>query len=265
VQHTPECTSIMPTVWNTHQERQTFDLLVNTAIVLLATDLSDAPSSIDDMDWSFDTYLDLFNNDSDDDDDDSTIDAVLKLVVDYGTMIYGKANLERRVYGEDLLIEDLPDATKPEFQFRKNGLQTVAHLLWPKATKLDIVTGTYDRICLRNQNYCHFETGLILFLYRMMYLTSISPEMENRFNMLPTRILLVLDFFAQVMHQIAAPYFNDITIWHNHVEDCSYAVWEATGMIKTHVRAFIDGTLQQTCRPSEHQQEVTADISANME
>jgi DDE superfamily endonuclease len=50
------------------------------------------------------------------------------------------------------------------------------------------------------------------------------------------------------MHQIAAPYFNDITIWHNHVEECAHAVWGATGEIENHV--------QQTCRPSEHQQEV---------
>jgi hypothetical protein len=69
----------------------------------------------------------------------------------------------------------------------------------------------------------------------------------NRFNMSPTRILLVLDFFAQVMHQIAAPYLNDITNWHNHVEECADAVWEATDEIKTHVWGFIDGTLRQTC------------------
>jgi hypothetical protein len=51
-------------------------------------------------------------------------------------MIYGKANLERRVYGEDLLIEDLPDVTEQEFWFRTNDLQTVAHLLWPKQSTL---------------------------------------------------------------------------------------------------------------------------------
>jgi hypothetical protein len=61
-----------------------------------------------------------------------------------------------------------------------------AYLLWPKAINLDMVTGTYDRICLRNQNYVHFEMGLILFLYRMMYPSRISPEMENCFNMSPT-------------------------------------------------------------------------------
>jgi hypothetical protein len=90
----------------------------------------------------------------------------------------------------------------------------------------------------------------------MVYPTRISPEMENRFNMSPTRISLILDFFAQVMHQIAAPYFNHITIWHNYVEECAYAVWEKTDGIEAHVWSFTDGTLRQTCRPSEHQQEV---------
>jgi hypothetical protein len=250
----------MPTVWNTHLERQTFEHLLEATIMLLETEPSDASSSISDVDWSFDTVLYLLDDDDDDDDDnnddDSTIGAALKQVVEYGTMIYGEANVGRRVYGEDLLIQDLPDGTETEFRFRKKDLQTVAHLLWPKAINLDMVTGTYDQICLRNRNYVHFETGLILFLFRITYPTRISPEMENRFNMSPTRISLVLDFFAQLMHQIASPFINDITIWHHHVEECAGAVWEATGEIETHAWGFIDGTLQQTCRPSEHQQEV---------
>jgi hypothetical protein len=53
----------------------------------METELSDSSSSIgNDMDWSFDTMLDLFDNDN------STIAAVLKLVLDYGTMIYGEAS-----------------------------------------------------------------------------------------------------------------------------------------------------------------------------
>jgi hypothetical protein len=94
-------------------------------------------------------------------------------------MIYGKAQVEKWVYGEHLLIQDLPDGTEQEFRFRKNDLQTVSHSSWPKAINLEMVTGTYDRICLRNQNYVHFETGLILFLYWMMYPSRISPEMDN--------------------------------------------------------------------------------------
>jgi hypothetical protein len=67
----------------------------------METVLSDSSSSIgNDMDWSFDTMLDLFDDDDDSDDaDNSTIGAVLKLVVEYGTMIYGEAQVERRVYG----------------------------------------------------------------------------------------------------------------------------------------------------------------------
>jgi hypothetical protein len=143
----------MPTVWNTHLERQTFNHLLEATIMLLETELSDASSSIgNDMDRSFDTYLNLLCEDNDDSDNDnnSTIGAGLKLVVEYGTIIYGKAQVERRVYGEDLLIQDLPDVTEPEFRYRKHDLQNVAHLLWPKAINLDMVTGTYDRICLRN-------------------------------------------------------------------------------------------------------------------
>jgi hypothetical protein len=191
----------MPTVWNTHLEQQTFDHVLETTILLLETELSDASSSIGiDMDRSFDTYLDLLcydNDDMDDDDDDSTIGAALKLVVEYGTMIYCEAQVERRVYGEDVIIQDLPNATEPEFRFRKHYLQIVARLLWPKAINLDMVTGTYERICLRNRNYCHFETDNILFLYRLTYPSRISPEMENRFNMSPTRISLIVDFFLQ--------------------------------------------------------------------
>jgi hypothetical protein len=130
-------TSIMPTVWNTHLERQTLDHLVNTAIMLLDTELSDSSSSIsNDMDVSFDTVLDLLDDDDDDDDDDSmdsenesTIGAAIKQVVEYRTMMYGEAQGEKRVYGEDYIIQDLPDCTQQEFRFRKHYLQTVAHLV----------------------------------------------------------------------------------------------------------------------------------------
>jgi hypothetical protein len=88
-----------------------------------------ASSSINNMDWSFDTVLDLFddNDDYSDDDDDSTVGAAIKLVVEYRAMIYGKAQVERRVYGEDVIIQDLPGGTEPEFRFRKHDLQSVAH------------------------------------------------------------------------------------------------------------------------------------------
>jgi hypothetical protein len=106
----------MPTVWNTHLERQTLDHLVNTAIMLLDIELSDSSSSIsDNMDWSFDTVLDLLDDDDDDDDsdddddDESTIGDAIKQVVEYATMKYGEAQTEKRVYGEDCIIQDLPD------------------------------------------------------------------------------------------------------------------------------------------------------------
>jgi hypothetical protein len=59
--------------------------------MLLETELSDASSSVNNMDWSFDTVLNLLDDDDDDDDnnnDNSTIGAALKLVVEYGTMIH---------------------------------------------------------------------------------------------------------------------------------------------------------------------------------
>jgi hypothetical protein len=79
----------MPTVWNTHLERHTFEHLVEATLMLLETEISDASSSINDMDWSFDTVLDLLDDDDDDDDndDDSTIGAALKLVVEYGNIL----------------------------------------------------------------------------------------------------------------------------------------------------------------------------------
>jgi hypothetical protein len=122
----------MPTVWNTHLERQTLDHLVNTAI-MLDTELSDSSASIsNDMDVSFDNVLALLDDDDDDSmdsDNESTIGAAIKQAVEYGTMIDGKAQGEKRVYGEDYIIQDLPDCTQQEFRFLKHDLQTVAHLV----------------------------------------------------------------------------------------------------------------------------------------
>jgi hypothetical protein len=93
--------NVHPTVWNTHLERQTLDLL-------------------DDDDY---------DHDSMDSNNESTIGAAIKQVVEYRTMIYGEAHGEKGVYGEYYIIQDLPDCTQQEFRFRKHDLQTVAHLV----------------------------------------------------------------------------------------------------------------------------------------
>jgi hypothetical protein len=58
-----------------------FNQFVDMAIVLMAQDESDASSLMNDMDWSFDTYLELFDDDSYDDDDESTIGTYIVPVV----------------------------------------------------------------------------------------------------------------------------------------------------------------------------------------
>jgi hypothetical protein len=70
----------------------------------------------------------------------------------------------------EIKINDLPhDKTTIRFyRFKKNHLKIVSLLLWEKFGDY-FIDGTYERVILPNRNYIHFETGLLLSLFCLIF------------------------------------------------------------------------------------------------
>jgi hypothetical protein len=151
----------------------------------------------------------------------------------------------------DLMENFLDQEVILEFCFRKEHLIILAEKLWP-LTK-DFLDGTYENICIGNRNYVHFETGLLLCLYRLSYPKRIRPDLERRFGMSPTRISLALRTFMEALYEVAQPYFSNAKIWKSHMAYYASLIKKKTGGVSTIVWGFIDGTLRKTCRPTYHQ------------
>jgi hypothetical protein len=137
---------------------------------------------------------------SDDDDEFSSDDSLGEITMDiwqYGETIFNTAtdNIQQN-YQPDLIVDNLPDTdrTTKEFRFRKEDLKQVCTLLWPRLR--EHLVGDYEKIHLPHRHYVHFETGILMLLYQLIYPTHIRPEMETRFACSPTKISLAIRVFV---------------------------------------------------------------------
>jgi hypothetical protein len=228
----------MGSSWNTLTERKLFFALVDFVA------MEDEESSTDDSLTS-----------SDDDNDDESLGEILMNIGEYGETLFnlGKDNMQQS-YQPDLVVDNLPDndRTQLDFRFRKHDLKEICNLVWPRLK--EYLDGDYNKIKLPHRHYVHFETGILMLLYRLIHPMRIRPEMETRFLCSPTKISYTISVFVVALSQLATKYFSDITIWKNHVEYCAYLVSVKTDGVCNNVFGFIDGTLRPICRPSRHQQ-----------
>ena len=89
----------------------------------------------------------------------------------------------------DLTINDVADDLYDkeiilEFRFRKEHLVIISEKLWKLSSQY--LDGDFNRIIIGNRNHVHFETGLLLCLYRLSYPKRIRPDIERRFGMSPS-------------------------------------------------------------------------------
>lgn len=265
--------------WNTETERQVFSGMLAVIETLLedtnaASDestvdtrgeLSVSSSSIEDMTLQLNvdssssddlaSLNDIFASDDDSGSEESFIDHAIDHVFAFGETIFGTWSEKRRVtYREnDMTIKELPDNeyTVLEFRFRKNDLQFLSELLWPRIQPY--LSGEYSRIILPNRNYINFETGLLMLLYRLIHPKRIRPEMESRFECSPTRISIAIKEFAMAFHNLSLKYLGNIRIWKDKIPYYAELIRDKTEGISRNVWSFIDGTLRRSCRPGRHQ------------
>ncbi len=226
--------------WNTQTERHLFASLVEYLAMEEDSSSSSSESLSDDDDMS------VSSNES--------IGELMMTVYDYGTILFTQGEDNCRVISQpDLVIDNLPDndRTTLEFRFRKEDLKLICKLLWPRLNEYFI--GEYDKIHLAHRHYVHFETGMLMLLYRLAFPKRLRPEMEIRFSCNKTKISETIKTFALAIRQLATKYFSDITIWKNHVESLAKLISVETEGVVNNVFGFIDGTFRPTCRPSRHQ------------
>ena len=114
-----------------------------------------------------------------------------------------------------------------------------------------LFVGTRMSIKCHNQYNTHFETGMIILLYRMSCPRCLCPDMEHALKMRKSKLSSIIHTFSTALHQFATPYLNDVTLWLNQTP--YYAMLIQQKMEGLMVWGFIDGTIRRTARPLYHQ------------
>lgn len=147
------------------------------------------------------------------------------------------------------IIQDYNDSTcLSYFRFRRNELQLLANLLWPRLQ--NHINGNRDSILCTNGYRVPYETGLLILLYRLSHPNRIRPDMERFFNLRKSKISAIIDTYVSAMHAVALPYLNNPAIFEHRWNILSEMVRQKSNNAVTGVWGFIDGTLRKTCRPS---------------
>lgn len=242
----------MNTSWNTLHERALLNALITNTNRLMQ---EEEDSSISDDDTDDNVTMSSDSSSLCSKTSSSTISTIPKYInycVDYATLLYANNNNDfKDMYrSNDLTINDLDDDLLDkeiilEFRFRKEHLIIICEKLWKLSSQY--LDGDYNHISIGNRNHVHFETGLLLCLYRLSYPKRILPDMERRFGMSPTRISLTISKFMETFYIVSLPYFSNVKIWQSHMPYYATLINKKTDGVSQNIWAFIDGTLRKTC------------------
>jgi hypothetical protein len=230
------------------------DMSVVSAESLFSFDTSNSSLSVNTM-FSFDSSTSMSISESylSETSFDSFVD----------TMVNETNRLARHVYkpvvdcdvnfdGPTLLIEDLDESKCiHDFRFRRSELNEMATLLWPKISLY--LEGAKEEIKCINRYVCHYETGLLLCLFRLSRPRRLRPEMEKYFSMRKSKISAIISTFMDAMYNVAVSYLSDPSIFRHRFEFYNRLIQKKTNLVALKLWGFIDGTLRKTCRPSDFQ------------
>ena len=136
----------------------------------------------------------------------------------------------------------------------KEHLSTVCNKIWPRLRHL--FEGNKSSIQCENQYTTHFETGMIVLLYRMLWPRHLRPEMEQSLKMRKSKLSSIIQTFSQALYKFATPFLNGATLWHHRMPYYTQLIEQKTNGLMDCVWGFIDGTIRKTARPVYHQRSV---------
>jgi hypothetical protein len=137
------------------------------------------------------------------------------------------------------------------FWFRKEDFIEVCNLLWPKIN--NVFQASKESIPVGNRYRCHYETGIMVILFRLSRPTRIRPEMEKFFRIRKSKLSRIISAFSNAIYEVANPLLNDPSIFSSRIPIYAAAVEHKSDGLIDVVWGFIDGTLRETCRPSYFQ------------
>lgn len=154
-------------------------------------------------------------------------------------------------FGRRMLIQDLDDTTSiSNFRFRKEDLQRLADLLWPRLGPH--FEGTKESIKVKNKYRIPFETGILLVLFWLARARKIHCEMESYFGMRQSHMCAVIATFVNVIYNFAFRFLNNPALHKPRMPLYASLIQRKIDVVDN-VWGFIDGTLRKTCRPTYHQ------------
>ena len=116
--------------------------------------------------------------------------------------------------------------------------------------------GTRTSIKCHNRYNTHFETGMIILLYRMSHPRHLHPDMEHELKMRKSKLSSIICTFSMALHQFATPYLNDVTLWLHRMPYYAMLIQQKTEGLMNCTWGFIDGTIRRMARPLYHQQSI---------
>ena len=255
--------------WNTAAEREYGRQLVLFTQQVMADDMSSSSSSLESSDSSI-SSMSIWTSSSSSSSStttssrsESSISSDESAISTVGIAVHRTVTFFRRIYTpivDDTIdfnappksIQDYNDSTCISyFRFRKNELQQLADLLWPRIH--NILQGDHDSTVCTNGYRIPFETGLLILLYRLSRPNRIRPDMERFFNLRKSKISAIIDTYTSAMYMVALPYLSSPAIFSNRWGIYSEIVRQKSNNAVFGVWGFIDGTLRETCRPSRFQ------------
>ena len=224
--------------WNCYRDRQGLEILHGTSLLLYSC-----------MDIDSDVSSDTLSES----DDDSV---VLPTVMTVGTI--GQFCEVHKVYTDDTIqfgqMKTLVDFNDTQsllyFRFKKDDILILINAVWPRLR--GYLQGQYDRLRVKNDYRCHFETALLIMLYRFLRPSRFRPEMEAFFGMRRAHLSASLFTITEAFENLASKYLNNPSIFLNRIPYYAQRIEHKVELVDR-VWGFIDGTLRKTCRPTYYQ------------
>ena len=158
-------------------------------------------------------------------------------------------------WGRDPVVTDLSQSDCIEnCCMWKKHLITVCNKLWPRMRHL--FKGNKNSIKCENQYNTHFETGIIILLYRMSHPRHLCPDMEQSLKMRKSKLSSIIHTFSAALYQFTTPLLNSVTLWLHQMPYYAMLTEQKTEGLIDCVWGFIDGTIRWMARPIYHQSSI---------
>ena len=119
-----------------------------------------------------------------------------------------------------------------------------------------LFVGTRMSIKCHNQYNTHFETGMIVLLYRMSCPWNLCPDMERELKMRKSKLFSIICTFSTTLHQFTTPDLNDVTLWLHQMPYYAMLIQQKMEGLMDYIWDFMDGTMRRTARPLYHKRSI---------